>query len=167
MTGPSIDELVRRYGAGESCATIAARSGLRPSTVLWRLKRAGVKLRPPGRPSIRGLPGVADADLVTRYKAGETCAEIAAATGLPGSTVHIRLKRAGDEMRRPDKALGYRRHALPDAEIVKRYTAGESITAIAQSLGVPASAVRVRLIEAGVQRRRRGRPHSTLMEPVE
>jgi hypothetical protein len=122
----SIDELVRRYRAGESCAAIAAATGSRPTTVQGRLKRAGVKLRPPGRPASRGLIDVADADLVARYRAGETCPAIAAAIGMSESMVYDRLKRAGVEMRRGGKAPGYGRLDLPDVEIAERYRAGES-----------------------------------------
>jgi DNA-directed RNA polymerase specialized sigma24 family protein len=40
-------------------------------------------------------------ELVRRYRAGETLAMIATATGLPRSTVYDRLKRARVELRRP------------------------------------------------------------------
>jgi hypothetical protein len=50
--GLSIDEMVERYRAGETCRAIAAAAGLSGSAVHDRLKRAGVELR-------RGvLPGV-------------------------------------------------------------------------------------------------------------
>jgi hypothetical protein len=58
--------------------------------------------------------------MVRRCQAGETCARIAAATGLPRSTVQGRLKQAGVEMRRSGKAPGYGRLDLPDAEIAER-----------------------------------------------
>jgi hypothetical protein len=95
----SIDELIRRYQSGESCAAIAAAMGSRPTTVHARLKRADVKLRPAGRPAIQGPLGATEADLVARYRAGQTCAEIGAGTGLHHSTVNYRLKRAGVAMR--------------------------------------------------------------------
>jgi hypothetical protein len=166
MTGPSTDELVRQYQDGESLAAIAAGSGLCCATVLVRLRWAGVKLRAPGRPARRGLPPVTDADLVVRYEAGETCAAIAAATGLPRPTVHYRLRRAGVAMRRAGKRLGHRRRALPAAAIAGRYRAGESIKSIGQSLGVPATTVRRSLIEAGVERRPPGRPRPTAADPA-
>jgi hypothetical protein len=55
MPDPSTAELVRRSRAGESCAAIAAETGSRPTTVQGRLKRAGVKFRPPGGPASRVL----------------------------------------------------------------------------------------------------------------
>jgi hypothetical protein len=156
MPGPSTDELVRRYRAGEFCAAIAAAIGSRPTTVPMRLRRAGVKLRLPGRPASRGLLGARDADLVARYLAGETCAEIAAATGLSRSTVHTRLKRAGVQLRPSGTAPRYGRLDLPVAEIIERSRAGESTCAIGSSLGVSAQAIRQRLIAAGVERRPKG-----------
>jgi hypothetical protein len=43
----------------------------------------------------------------------------------------------------------YRRLNVPDAEIIKRYAAGESENAIAKSLGVNRWTIRLRLIESG------------------
>jgi DNA-binding CsgD family transcriptional regulator len=159
MPGPSTDELVRRYRAGESCAAIAAATGLRPTTVQGRLKRAGAKLRPPGRPASRGPLGVTDADLVARYRAGESCAAIGEATGLSRTTVHGRLRRAGVELRRGAEARRHERLDLPVAGILERYRAGESAEAIGRSLGIAGQTVRRRLAEAGIERRRtrRGR----------
>jgi hypothetical protein len=153
MPDRSTDDLVHRYQAGESCAPIAAATGLRLTTAHGRLKRAGIKLRPPGRPASPGTLGVTDVDLVARYRAGEICAAIAAATGLSRTTVGGRLRRAGVEMRRGGKAPGYGRLDLPVAEIIERYRAGESTVGIGRSLGVSAQAIRERLIEAGIARR--------------
>ena len=156
MDDHAIDELVRRYHAGESCAAIAAATGSRPTTVQARLKRAGVKLRPPGSPASRGTLDATDADLYNRYRAGETGTAIAAATGLSESTVYGRLRRAGVEMRQGGVPKGHGRADLPVAEIVGRYRAGESTRAIGRSLGVSDWTVRKRLIEAGVARRPAG-----------
>jgi uncharacterized protein (DUF433 family) len=156
MSKPSTDELVRRYQAGESCATIAAATGLCPTSVQGRLKRAGVKLRPPGRPASRGPLGASDADLVARYRAGETCKVIAEATGVSRTTIRERLRRAGIELRRGAEARSYERLDLPVAEIAERYRAGESTYEIGRSFGVSAHAIRERLIEAGVERRPKG-----------
>jgi hypothetical protein len=158
MPDRSIDELVRRYRAGESCAVIAAATGSRPTTVQARLKRAGVKLRPPGRPASRGSDGVTDADLVVRYRAGETVEAIAAATSLSKSVVHDRLKRAEVEMRRGGTPPGYGRLDLPVAEIIERYKGGEPIVAIGRLLGVSHHAIRCQLVEAGAKQRQGTKP---------
>jgi DNA-directed RNA polymerase specialized sigma24 family protein len=49
-----------------------------------------------------------DKELVRRYRSGETIAMIAAATGLPHSTVYDRLRRARVEMRRTGNRGGPR-----------------------------------------------------------
>jgi hypothetical protein len=103
------------------------------------------------------MPSPSTDDLVRRYRAGQSCAAIAAATGLTLARVYLRLKQAGVEFRRGGKAPGQGRLDLPDAEIARRYRGGESAEAIARSLGVSAYAIRKRLIEAGVERRRPGR----------
>jgi hypothetical protein len=152
---PSIDELVRRYRAGESCAAIAAAIGSSPMAVHMRLKRAGVKLGPRGRP-VRPAPGVMDAEPVARYAAGESLGVIAAATGLRPAAIHDRLRRAGVELRSVAEARRNARLDLPVAEIIERYRGGESAQAIGRSFGVSGQVIRERLIEAGVERRRRG-----------
>jgi hypothetical protein len=106
---------------------------------------------PPGRSE------TAPRALVRRYRAGEILAMIAAATGLPPSTVSWRLRRAGVELNSAADRGRARRLDLPDAEIVARYRAGETLTAIGRALGISAPTVRARLIEAGVERRRPGR----------
>jgi hypothetical protein len=111
--------------------------------------------------------GLSIDEMVRRYPGGETCATIAAATGLAEATVHYRLKRAGVEFRPAHKAPGYGRLDLSDAEIAERYRAGESTYEIGRSLGVSANAIREHLIEAGVERRPKGthrRPESRAKE---
>jgi transposase len=150
----SFDEMARRYRDGETCEQIAATAGLRLGAVYRRLRSAGVKFRPRGSSPSRGALGVTDADLVARYRAGETCKVIAAVMGLSESVVRRRLKRAGVEMRRGGGREGHGRHELPVAEIIERYRAGESIRAIGRSLAVSDWTVRRRLIEAGLEMRR-------------
>jgi hypothetical protein len=149
--GLSVDELIDRYQSSETLAVIAATTGLSLTAVYGRLKRAGVRLRPPG-PCARELPGVSDADLVARYQAGATSRVIAAETGLSERMVYERLRRAGVEMRQGGVPKGHGRAELPLAEIVDRYHAGESTRTIGRALGVSNWTVRKRLIEAGVAR---------------
>jgi hypothetical protein len=63
--GLSADELIRRYRSGDTVAVIAATKGLSLSAVHSWLKRAGVRLGPPG-PAGRQLPGVTAPVLVAR-----------------------------------------------------------------------------------------------------
>jgi hypothetical protein len=95
-------------------------------------------------------------DLVRRYRDGESCDAIAAATGLTLSAVCWWLRRAGAEMGSPIGGRGRRPLELPDAQIIERYRAGETALAIARSFGVSANTIRGRLIRAGIKRRGRG-----------
>jgi hypothetical protein len=52
------------------------------------------------------MPGISTDELVRRRRAGETIAMIATATGLPGSTVYGRLRRAMGPSRGPRPAPG-------------------------------------------------------------
>jgi hypothetical protein len=99
--GVSIDELVRRYRAGETTPATGASIGVSAKTVRRWLMRAGVTLRPPGWVAGRRGLELDDADLIAYYRSGETLTEILKATGIGRSTVRSGLKRAGVEMRPP------------------------------------------------------------------
>jgi hypothetical protein len=154
--------MIRRYRAGETLAMLAATTGLCITALYRQLKGAGVKLRPPGRrPSTGGLVAT-DADLVARYRAGESCAAIAVATGLHPTVVYWRLRRAGVQMRPPGRVLG---RGLPErtaAGIAERYRAGDTIAMIVAVTGLSRSTVYDRLRRAGIQLRPSGRRYEHL-----
>jgi hypothetical protein len=55
--GLSIDEIVRRYKAGETCGDIGAVAGLSQSSVARRLRQQGIGCNPFGRnPRLRVNP---------------------------------------------------------------------------------------------------------------
>jgi DNA-binding transcriptional ArsR family regulator len=93
--------------------------------------------------------GMTTDEIASRYQAGATCTDLAAATGLARSTVHYRLKRAGVEMPSPSNG----RLDVSDAEIVERYRAGQSCAAIAEATGMSPSTVHRRLEREGIERR--------------
>jgi hypothetical protein len=97
------DEMVRRYRSGESCAAIAAAAGLAESTIRNWLKRAGVVLRPAGKPRGRGPLDRVDRLIIDRYRAGESTIAIGRAFGVSGEAIRLRLASAGVERRRPGK----------------------------------------------------------------
>jgi DNA invertase Pin-like site-specific DNA recombinase len=76
------------------------------------------------------------------------------AESISDSAVRRRLKRAGVDMRWSGRRKGHWRNELPVAEIIERYSAGESTRAIGRSLAVSDRTVRQRWIEAGAERRR-------------
>ena len=151
--GLSIDEIVRRYKAGETCGDIGAVAGLSQSAVASRLRQQGIKLRPGGKGPGSGRIDLPVAEIARRYRAGETLDMIAATTGLDPSTVRYRLRRAGVALRRTGKVPGQSRLDLPVAEIIRRHRARQSTQAIGRALGVSADTIHRRLVEAGVARR--------------
>jgi hypothetical protein len=93
-------------------------------------------------------------ELVRLYQFGVTIAMIAAMVGLNRESIRLRIKRAGITLRPRGARHGRPRLDLPVAEIVERYRAGESVATIGRSLEVSPYVIRMRLIEAGVERRR-------------
>jgi DNA invertase Pin-like site-specific DNA recombinase len=93
-------------------------------------------------------------ELVRLYQFGETIAMIAAMIDSNRESVRRRLKGAGIRLRPRGARHGRPRLDLPVTEIVERYLEGESIATIGRSLEVSHHVIRMRLIEAGVERRR-------------
>jgi DNA-binding Lrp family transcriptional regulator len=151
--GLSIDEMFRRYKAGETCGDIGAAAGLSESSVARRLRQQGIKLRPGSKRPGSGQIDLTVAEIARRYRAGQTLTIIAATTGMDPSTVRYRLRRAEVALRRTGKAPGQGRLDLPVAEIIRRYRAGQSTQAIGRALGVSADTIHRRLVVAGVARR--------------
>ena len=151
--GLSIDEMVRRYKAGETCGDIGAVAGLSQSSVARRLRQRGIELRPGSKRPGSGRLDLPIAEIARRNRAGQTLTMIAATTGMDRSTVRYWLRRAGVALRPTGKAPGQGRLDLPVAEIIRRYRAGQSTQAIGRALGVSADTIHRRLVEAGVARR--------------
>lgn len=94
-------------------------------------------------------------DLVKRYRAGQGIEEIGRSVGCGRSTVSKRLRDAGIRMRSGESRTGKEVAQVDVAGIGRRYVAGESEKAIAQSLDVARSVVRRRLVAAGIEIRGR------------
>jgi hypothetical protein len=95
ILGPDMDELARRYRAGEGLDQLAADFGASSLAVRNALHRAGVTLRPQGRgPGIRQPNRNHKFDWQEarrRRAAGQTLKAIGAALGVAPSTVHAAL----------------------------------------------------------------------------
>lgn len=86
--------------------------------------------------------------LVDDYRSGASVNELAERYGVHRATVSAHLTRRGTPRRRP--GLGVEEAA----EAVKLHLGGLSMRAIARSMGVDRKAVRLALVEAGVDLRR-------------
>src|ERR1051325_5176125 len=92
--------------------------------------------------------------LVSEYRAGRSCEDIGRELGVNGVTIGKRLKSVGVT---PNCGrIGTRIQKLcevGDAEIARRYLSGESENAIAATLGVSRTSIKLILDRAGIARR--------------
>lgn len=127
------DYIVREYTSGKSSHEIGREIGMTPAGVCYRLKVAGVPIRPHTGDNLR-RPEVQEAarrahargettanykpvpidDIVSRYESGQSTIFIANALGVSDSLILKRLKTAGVK-RRP--ASFSRRRRCPDGDI--------------------------------------------------
>lgn len=114
-----VDDLIRRYAAGESHNAIAETLGVSGETIRDRLTRAGVRMRSKSeapRPERVAVDSVA---IVSRYLAGESEKALAAAFGISRSAIRMRLRKAGVEPRGRSAAM-YQRMANTSPEERRR-----------------------------------------------
>lgn len=121
-------EVIARYQSGESTRQLGAVYGCSESTIIAILKRNSIPRRAGRRID---LP-VTDEELARRYLHERVeLQELARELGVTPNLVSRRVAAAGVKV-----PVGHRRMDLPDAEIVRRYKAGESANRIAKSYGV-------------------------------
>ncbi|PSK57056.1 hypothetical protein B0E38_02587 [Streptomyces sp. 111WW2] len=121
-------EICARYQAGESTNQLAKVYGCSNTTIIGILKRHDVPRRV-GRTIELPVP---DEELARRYLEERVeLQQLATELGVKPNLVSRRVAAAGVKV-----PLGHRRMDLPDAEIVRRYKAGESANRIAKSYGV-------------------------------
>lgn len=93
LRAEQIEDVVRRYEAGESARTVAAESSVAPSSLLRLLRERNVVIR-------RQIVTPDQEELIARdYEAGLTIAEIETKHGLSHGAVLRALHRMGVEMR--------------------------------------------------------------------
>src|SRR5581483_5823160 len=105
----------------------------------------------------RGRPDVDPAEVAALYAEGRSIREVAERLGCGKSTVERRLRRSG-------VALRGRTDPVVDAEIVRRYEAGERLGQIAAAVGRSPDGVHDVLCRLGVERRRKRRRMSPVGE---
>jgi DNA-directed RNA polymerase specialized sigma24 family protein len=155
------EAMVVLYDAGWSHKAIGKVSGLSPTAVRYRLKRAGVVARP-GRRARAALPPAAE--LATRHGAGESFEAIGRELGVSGQTVRNRLREAElyhvePPNGRPGPRPGFDRPLPPAAAVAaRRYGEGAGLERIAVECGSTLKTVARWLRRQGVPIRRAGRP---------
>ena len=130
---PHGDHVVAAYLAGNSATAIADEIGMTAAGVLYRLKKAGIEIRPNGanlqlpeaieaskkaRQAIGHPPNFIELPIdviVSRYKSGESAESIGVSLGVALSVILNRLRGAGVKIRRAGFS---RRRKCPDGHIV-------------------------------------------------
>jgi transcriptional regulator with XRE-family HTH domain len=98
------DEVLARYRAGElDTGEVAELCGVSYPVAVRELRRAGVEIRPRGRP--RGTRPAQHADIIRRYRQGESLQQVARELGLSRGRVATVLKRYGVARRAPGPDL--------------------------------------------------------------
>lgn len=147
-----LDDLRRRYEAGESAPSIAAALGVSDSTVIESLRLAGVAIRTRGE-ATRARHGLSIdiPALIRRYQGGESTPKLAAALGISIATVDRALREAGVCLRSPrEAALLARAVAVDEADLRARYDRGQSVLAMSRDLGVSRPTIMRRLEAMGI-----------------
>jgi DNA-binding CsgD family transcriptional regulator len=149
------NETCRRYKAGETAKSIAQELGVSEATILKALDRHSVPRNFRGvyesakRPTLRVLSETEEVEVCRRYEAGESGPVIAKALGIGEKTVDNVLKRGG-VIRRPAVA-SERLYPEAEADVCRRYLAGEMPKTISAETGVGLSTISFVLKRNGIQ----------------
>ena len=149
-------EITCLYAQGFSANKIGARLGCGGTTVLRRLRQAGISVRSPGeyRKQYRGTRSpryrqdILNTTLTELYQSGLGIAAIAKQIGCDESTVLRRLRRGGTRLRAAGGSLRFSTLA-----IVTLYLEGLTSREIAERLGCSKTTITNRLLRAGIMRR--------------
>ena len=115
MENLPVDEIVKRYEAGERTAVLGRAYGVHRVTVWRRLRAAGVALRYGGRKSL------AMVEVAERYEAGESTRELGQAYGVSHGTIWNCLRAADVKMRPSNRRLGQHKRGGPLHFVGKGY----------------------------------------------
>jgi hypothetical protein len=149
--GRNLDELARRYIAGEPLADIARLAGVAAPTLVNRLRRAGV-------PSRRRTRRDHALEELRNLEAPETADALAERYGVTPGTIRTWAARAGIPLVTPRRPRSPRALLPLPPEIVDRYLAGERTARLAAELGLTSWALRCRLRRRGITRPPRPEP---------
>jgi DNA invertase Pin-like site-specific DNA recombinase len=130
------DEACRRYQAGETCQEIGSDLGVSRRTIARVLSDHGIERRPPTQPNLklRKLTPEQEAEMCRRYEAGEAGEALAGEFGISGPVFYRVLKRNGVEMRHQNSSDPITPEQ--EAEIVRRYLAGEKSGPLSEEFGI-------------------------------
>ncbi|MEU2119454.1 hypothetical protein ABZ567_28260 [Streptomyces sp. NPDC016459] len=152
-------EIIRRYRKGESLTALGKRYSVHPSTIRRRIPQNVIRPRGPVSPSQRRGPlDLPTEEIRQRYRKGESAYSLAKAFAVSQTVIRRRIP--DDEWRGrpprqqsvPQRSNPKRRPSvrqaklrIPPTEILLRYRAGESASALARAAGASCMTI-VRLI---------------------
>lgn len=136
LSEEKVQEICRRYQAGESSSEIAEDFDVAPSSILRRLRKCGVTTRLGDGPvRLRKLNEAQIQEAARRYQTGESMSELAQDFGVSDGTISRSLRRHGVAIR-PCKFSEEQ-----EQEICRRYEDGEATYEIACALGIERTSV--------------------------
>ena len=153
-----IEEIISEYEAGMTIYQIADKYGISSSTIQYRLKKNGVKLRPRGGKKRIDLPME---EIISEYESGLSTYQLGEKYGVDDSTIYKRLKENGVKLRSCGGKIN-----LPMKEIISEYQSGLSALKLAEKYGVGDSTIYKRLEENGVKLRPRDSEIDLPMEEI-
>ena len=137
--------LLDRYERGETTTQIAVALGMTQPAVSNRLRRAGIVL---GRD--RFVAPAIKQEIIRRYKAGETAAEIGLSLNRHGATIIEHLRDWGVPRRVAHARPGRGRKLKETQLLIGEYEAGRRTKELAKAFSLSHAAVCNRLTRAGV-----------------
>jgi DNA-binding CsgD family transcriptional regulator/8-oxo-dGTP pyrophosphatase MutT (NUDIX family)/predicted ABC-type ATPase len=154
MTGPRFAErdaqIVEKYNQGMSLPEIAESAGITTNAVglvLNQARKRGLVGKPrSGVKKPEDIPR--NTKIVDMYESGKGTAEIAKELGVTKNIVYNVVLKAG-KLRKLDKVKEREKYSQRDKGILEQYESGESLTEIAQELGMSRSAVSQIVAKAG------------------
>lgn len=167
-----VEQWAASYAEGPGTAEIAAQSGVSEQTVRKRLRQHGVEVPRPARPQPRKRDEQTISELVDRYVAGETLADLGRDLGVTGARVQQLMKEGGaplEALTPLHKAAGGRLREQADRAAVNEVLAKNpalSIGELADAVGLAPGRVK-RLLEPEAPARRRPPRPPRLNSPAE
>ncbi len=149
-------EAAEAYRQGDSTTTLANRYGVSRAALKFLLRRQGVSVRPPGRPSIPAAE--LEPKVVQLRLEGVRLRDIARRVGVTGSTVSEILVRRGLHTRLKRGENGAARRKIrpeQEADVVRLYNEGATLAELGSKYGCTPTAVSKTLRRLGVQRHRK------------
>ncbi|WP_432128074.1 helix-turn-helix domain-containing protein [Streptomyces sp. bgisy082] len=142
------DEIVARYVQGATMTELGKLYGVHPTTIRRRIPEDLIRGRTPG-PRPRSRRVLVEEEVRRRYTAGKSAYALAREFGVSVHTIRARIpaadwrgRPAGEASASPPRSAQPRPGgvrmvlALSDEEILARYRAGQSATAIGRAVGV-------------------------------